>query len=147
MRLSYFIFNDVTICFCLCFGVPKSRKKLLLSWDAGLTSALSLFELKAPEYDIQGLLVSLPTSTERLVFSNISKTLIQQQAASLELPCYFLGCAGSNSLDALKSPGLLDLKKNLELDAIAFRDTQSTEERTLKESLLKNSGLKAIFPL
>lgn len=122
----------------------KKRSKLALVWDGGIESALSLFELKCPEFDVTKLICLVEGTPSCLVGAPIDLSLLRSQAGSLELPLEEVVVEGDPTL-ALES-AILKLKSE-GIEAIAFGFTKQEDLKKRWEAFLKKNKLKASFPL
>lgn len=130
--------------------MPKKRKKILLSWSGGKDSAVSLFELKSPEFELLGLLTTVYGSEGRVQMHDLPFELIEAQAqsAGLALHKVELPAEASNVVYEEKVAECLEALKEKEgLEGVAFGDVHLEELREYRERFLKELGLKAIFPL
>jgi uncharacterized protein (TIGR00290 family) len=125
------------------------RQKILLSWSGGKDSALSLFELLSPKYEIVGLLTTFVGPEKRVQMHGIRKELIEAQASSLELPliCLDFEKAPSNEDYEGKLGDLLQRQRTQGLEGVAFGDLHLEDIKKYRQKFLKKLGLKAIFPI
>jgi len=128
----------------------ENRKNVLLFWSGDKDSAVSLFELKSPEFHILGLLCFFDGSTERLQTQDVERSLIEAQAQALELPLYsvFFSPQPSNA-EWIEKVGerIKEIRKTLRVDAVAFGDVQLGELRKWRELVCDSLNLEAVFPI
>lgn len=130
--------------------MAKSKKKILLFWNGGTQSAVSLFELKSPEYEICGLLSFFDKSSKKTLSSEIDESLIQAQADSAELSLIKVFSEASTKLLDEPESLLEDLKHiNVEhkIDGIAFSDIANSESKKRREEVAEAADLITVFPL
>lgn len=128
----------------------KSKKKILLVWNAGTQSAVSLFELKSPEFEICGLLSFFDKNSKKTLSSEIDQNLIQAQADSAELPLIkVFSEAPANLFDDPESlhEDLKNIKAQHQIDGIAFSDIANSESKKRREEIAEAAELKTVFPL
>lgn len=128
----------------------RSKKKILLFWNGENRSAVSLFELKSPEYDVIGLLSCFWKDSKTSLPNQLDETLIQAQADSAEMKLFKLYIDPSISQITESEDFLNELKQLKEaegVEAVAFNAVSDAEEKSRIEKLLADSGLKAVFPL
>lgn len=130
--------------------MAKKRKRVLLSWSGGKDSAVVLFELKSPEFEIVGLLTTLEEPRLFVQSHQIPFELIEEQSRSCDLNLYAVKIpenATNEQYESIMLAELSVLKEKLDLDAIAFGNASLENVKSYREELLKKVGLKAIFPL
>lgn len=132
--------------------MAKRRKKIVLSWSGGKDSALSLFELKSPEWDIVGLLTSFvddPQKSQVSQMHRVPRKLLQAQAESLELPLYELLLPPQATNEVYEQSLLVKLEelKKQDIEAIACGDVRLTDVRRFKDKIFKKAGLKSVYPI
>ena len=127
----------------------RTKQKILLSWSGGKDSALALFELKCPDYEVAGLLTTVEKPTNRVRMHDTRMELIEAQAKSLELPLYKLevSAQASNEEYEAKLTDLLLQLKETGISGVAFGDLHLEDIRAYREKILSPLGMKAIFPL
>jgi len=117
----------------------SKKAKTLLSWSGGKNSAVALFELKSPDYKITSLLTTLETPELKHSGSGIHQSLIQKQAASLEIPSIFTPeSALSDVLKPLQRKGL---------NGISYSYAYREELKVERENYLRSHDLDAYFPI
>jgi len=63
------------------------KEKVLLSWSGGKDSALALYELhKTENCNVTALLTTISEPYDRVSMHGVQRTLLKQQAKSLNLP-------------------------------------------------------------
>lgn len=114
----------------------KTRKKLSLEWNASITAAIAVFEVKSPQFELCSLFRA-KTSSQFSAEKALSPPLLHQQAKALSLPLQEIGEL-SAGLTALKEQGS---------EVVAFLDLDNEAEKVVKEKLCQKLGLRAVFPL
>lgn len=125
------------------------KKNLVLFWSGGKNSALSLFELKCPDYEIVGLITVLD-SDNCVQGHAVNKAVIEAQAQSLDLPVLFAKLPAQPSHAQWKDcvSEVIDSKRDeWAIEALGFGDVHLQDLREWKETFAKELGLKAVFPL
>jgi uncharacterized protein (TIGR00290 family) len=132
--------------------MARKRKKIVLLWSGGKDSALSLFELKSPEWEVVGLLTSFEDDPQKGPVSQmhrISKKLMLAQAEALELPLHAIHLAPRAPNQVYEAALLHKLKelRTQQVDAIASGDARLRDVREYRDGILKMAGLKSVYPL
>jgi uncharacterized protein (TIGR00290 family) len=128
----------------------EERKKVLLFWGGGKESALSLFELKSPEFEILGLLSCFESGTQRLQHSDVQYRLISAQAKALDLPLFSVDLprAATNSLYQEKIKEKMDeIRGSQRVDALAFGTVKLKDVKNFWIECCKLWQLAPVFPL
>jgi len=129
--------------------MSKKRQKVLLAWSGGKNSSITLFELKSPDYSIEGLISFVRESDKKLLNHNYSEKLVEAQAQSLEMNLYKIYTPNETpeAFEASFQLKMEELKSKFGIESIAFGDVYSSEARLFREKLLKDNGMEAIFPI
>lgn len=127
------------------------RKKIILSWSGGKESALSLFELKSPEWEIVGLLTTfVEGNPPRVQMQELPIEIIRAQAASLQLPLHevLLPPQASNAVYEQKlGEKIQQLKKEEGLRAIAFGDRHLQDVRDYRDQFFSSLEIETAYPV
>lgn len=125
------------------------REKILLAWNGGLLCAVSLFELKSPEYQIEGLISVVLESGNRLPASSVREELLEKQAESLELPLIKVRIGEQASAEEYESRFHEAIRSHakMKLKGIAFPDLTSNDTKTHRDQMLEKNNLRSVFPL
>lgn len=126
--------------------------QVVVSWSGGKDSALCLQALRAdPGVEVVGLLTSVTRDYDRVSIHGVRRSLLEQQAASLQLPLFTIDLEPVTTNDAYEESFLAALdqvKRTLpEVDAIAFGDLFLEDVRAYRERLLAGSAFEPLFPL
>jgi uncharacterized protein (TIGR00290 family) len=130
-------------------NVLVKKEKILLSWAGGKESAVSLFEVKSPDFKVKGLVVVANEPDFRLSRSGMKLDFIIKQAESLELPLTKI-IVSSNEGTGLTSKSTeeeLEAFKKAGGQGIAFGDNSSPERKSAHELLVQRVGLNMILPV
>lgn len=125
------------------------KEKVLLSWAGGKESAVSLFELKSPEFKIKGLISVASENEKRLPRSGIALDLVSKQAESLEIPLTKV-LVPENEGSGAQSRRLeeeLEAFKAGGGQGVAFGDISSLDSKGAHELLLQRVGLNLVLPV
>jgi uncharacterized protein (TIGR00290 family) len=125
------------------------KAKILLSWSGGKDSAVSLFEVKSPDYLLRGLLTTYDSQSGRIQGHHLRKELIDRQAASLEIPLVSIPVtdgATNQAYEAALAEGLKPAQKK-GLQGIAYGDIHLADIKAYRERALEPMQLEAHFPL
>lgn len=124
--------------------------KSVFNWSGGKDSALCLYHvLQQKQFHIENLLTTLNSTTSRITMHGVRQELLQQQAASLDLPLQQIMLSESASMIAyntLMEKTMLSLQQQGITHAI-FGDINLEDLRQYREEQLAKVGMKAVFPL
>ncbi|HET6725436.1 MAG TPA: ATP-binding protein [Gammaproteobacteria bacterium] len=127
-----------------------SRVPLVLSWSGGKDGALALEALRAGhEYEVIALLTTLSREHGRISMHGVRETLLDAQAAALDLPLRKIwlpenpdndtyGKAMAAELAAMRNEGVMQ---------VAFGDLFLEDIRAYRERQLALVGMRGVFPL
>ncbi len=128
----------------------EKRKNILLFWSGGKDSAVSLFELKSPEFNILGLLSCFDGETEKLQMHDIGRSLVEAQANALELSLHsvFLSSQATN-VEWIEKVGekIKEIRKTQRIDALAFGDIHLEDIRKWREQVCSTWNVEPVFPI
>jgi uncharacterized protein (TIGR00290 family) len=128
----------------------ETRKNVLLFWGGGKDSALSLFELKSPEFEIIGLLSTFEAGTDRLQVSDAHRDLVEAQAAACEMLLYSAslprGCASKAYIDKVGEV-ITEIRKTKRVDCAAFGNVRLEEVKNFWLEACATWNVEAVFPL
>ena len=125
-------------------------RKLLLSWSTGKDSAWTLHVLRQdPRYEVVGLVTTLNVSHDRVAMHAVRRTLLEQQAAALDLPLHVSEIPHPCSNEVYEEAFLESLRPLLseEIRAIAFGDLFLEDIRAYRERLVAKLEVTPVFPL
>lgn len=125
------------------------KEKVLLSWSGGKDSAVSLFELKSPEFRLDGLVTTITREDRRINAHGIREELLEKQAESLELPLIKVEVpkhpANQVYEEALSQALKPSIKKGLA--ALAFGDLYLEDIKAYRDTLTEKMKLRAVYPV
>ena len=125
-------------------------EKVLFSWSGGKDSALALYEIQRSNgYEIVSLLTTITEGYDRVSLHGVRRTLIEQQAHSLDLPLkvVFVPKDCSNGeYETRRRTTLTEFKQN-DVSLVAFGDVFLEEVRKYREANLAKLDLKGLFPI
>jgi len=126
------------------------KEKVLLSWSGGKDSALALYELhKTENCNVTALLTTISEPYDRVSMHGVQRTLLKQQAKSLNLPLkeVFISKTMSKEQYESKMHNVLTECAEAGVSAVVFGDIFLQDVREYREEKLSKIRLKAIFPL
>lgn len=123
--------------------------KAFLNWSGGKDSALCLYRAKQQGLSIEALVTTINSSTNRISMHGVRRTLLEQQAAALQLPLYLI--------ELPEQPGMAEYEQaisqaNQMLKAKGFTHAVSgdlflEDLKSYREQLYAKDGLECVFPL
>lgn len=125
------------------------KEKILLSWNGGMSVAVTLFEVKSPDYKVSSLVSAVEGPELRVVSSGVRQALIQRQAESLEMPHLFVPFpleTSGEQRDKLWGESLQPLKKK-GLEGVAFDTVLGEDVKASQQKMVESLGLRAAFPI
>jgi uncharacterized protein (TIGR00290 family) len=125
-------------------------EKILFGWSGGKDSAMALYEiLKNKEYQVVSLLTTITEDYDRISMHGVRRTLVEQQAQSLDIPLYkvFIPKTCSNEIYAAKMTEALTKFKQQGIETVAFGDIFLEDVREYREDNLARLKMKGIFPI
>lgn len=131
---------------------PKMATSVLLSWSGGKDSALAYAALRAtPQVEVVGLLTSVTSAYDRVSIHGVRRSLLEAQAAAIELPLTEIVLEPECSNEAYEAAfhaALAEARKRHPIvTAIAFGDLFLEDVRAYRQRLLEGTGLTPLFPL
>lgn len=124
--------------------------KLLFGWSGGKDSAMALYEIqKNKEYEVVSLLTTITEDYDRISMHGVRRTLVEQQAKSLDIPLYkvLIPKTCSNEIYAAKMREALIEFKQEGVETVAFGDIFLEEVRKYREDNLAQLNMKGVFPI
>ena len=126
------------------------KQPAIFNWSGGKDSALALYKVQqSGRYEVQTLLTSLSEPYQRISMHGVRAALLDQQTASLGLPCHKLYLPEMPTMDAYEQ--LLDRTlhelKSAGATAAIFGDIFLADLRQYRENQLAKLDLQAVFPL
>ena len=123
--------------------------KILLAWSSGKDSAWTLHVLRQQGANAAALLTTLNQAADRVAMHGVRRELLEQQAASAEVPLWQvpLPWPCSNEEYEARMAGACHRAVAEGFDTIAFGDLYLADVRAYRERQLAGSGLAPVFPL
>lgn len=119
--------------------------KLIASFSGGKDSMLSIHRAQEMGHEIMGLITTF--KGEQSWFHEIDLELLEKIADSLSLPLYTVQTSGGADYKTDFAQALKDIAAKTGIQGIVFGDIDLEDHRKWCESLAKEAGLKAVFPL
>ena len=130
--------------------MPASPLPLILSWSGGKDSALALYVLRRdPRYRVMGLLTSVNDAYGRISMHGVRETLLDAQAATLDLPLYKVRLPAQPSneeYEAAMAEALAGFRHD-GVQHVAFGDLFLEDIRRYREEQLAAASMQGVFPL
>lgn len=124
--------------------------KTLFNWSTGKDSALALYMmLKDDSYDVDLLLTTLNTDTDRVSMHGVRRDLLLTQVEQIGVPISIIelpGVTPMDTYDQLMRSAMLDKKQQGFTHAV-FGDIFLEDLRRYRTDKLESVGLQALFPL
>ncbi|MDH5735976.1 MAG: adenine nucleotide alpha hydrolase [Gammaproteobacteria bacterium] len=121
-----------------------------MSWSSGKDSAWALYQLQQnKEVDVVGLFCTVNKEFNRVAMHGVRLELLQKQAESVGLPLEVIEIPNpcSNAEYEKIMGQFVAMAKNNSIEYFAFGDLFLEDIRNYREEKLKNSGIKALFPI
>jgi uncharacterized protein (TIGR00290 family) len=125
-------------------------EKAALFWSGGKDSAFALYTvLQQQQYEIVTLVTTLNSRYQRISMHGVRESLLDQQAAALQLPLLKMWVADIPSNKVYEQVLLATYAglKQAGISTVVFGDIFLEDLRLYREAQLQQAGLKAYFPL
>ncbi|WP_372920521.1 diphthine--ammonia ligase [Salegentibacter sp.] len=125
-------------------------KKAYLNWSSGKDAAFALYQVqKEGEFDVQKLVSTVNTETNRVSMHGLRVKLMQQQADAIGIPLQLIKLDGNVSMQAYNELMEIETEKLLNegFNYSIFGDIFLEDLREYREKQLGEIGIKAVFPL
>ncbi|MGZ5189611.1 MAG: Dph6-related ATP pyrophosphatase [Flavisolibacter sp.] len=123
--------------------------KAFLNWSGGKDSAFCLYKALKQNINIQALVTSMNNNTNRVSMHGVRRTLIQEQASSIQLPLH--------TIELPEQPGMEEYEKaisqtNQQLKEKGFTHAISgdlflEDLKSYREKLYEKDQIECLFPL
>ena len=123
--------------------------KAFLNWSGGKDSALCIYKAKQQGINIEALVTTINSVTGRISMHGVRRTLLEQQAAALQLPLYIV--------ELPEQPDMMEYERaiheaNKMLKAEGFTHAVSgdlflEDLKSYREKLYAEDGIECLFPL
>ncbi|WP_041764739.1 ATP-binding domain-containing protein [[Leptolyngbya] sp. PCC 7376] len=126
------------------------KPKALMSWSSGKDSAWALYQLQQNlDIEVVGLFCMVNQNIERISVHGIRIQLLQQQAQSIDLPLEIIGIplpCSNVEYEAIMAR-FVEQAKQEGIQYFAFGDLFLEDARNYRKNILKDSGIKPLFPI
>ncbi len=126
------------------------KQQAIFNWSGGKDSALALHKvLQDGRYHVAGLLTTLSEPYQRISMHGVRGALLDQQAASIGLPCRKLYLPETPTMAAYEQlmAGALGELRGQGATVAVFGDIFLADLRRYRENQLAEAGWQALFPL
>lgn len=123
--------------------------KSFISWSGGKDSALALYYAQKQNLNIQALLTSVNHAHNRISMHGVRRSLLQQQAESLQLPLH--------TIELSEEPDMIEYEKTVNdcyavlkkdgFDQAIFGDIFLEDLKEFRETQLTKQNIQGIFPI
>ena len=123
--------------------------KSFISWSGGKDSALALYHAQKQNVNIQALLTSVNHVHDRISMHGVRRTLLQEQAESLQLPLHTIELSEQPDMieyEKTVNDSYTSLKKDGFSQAI-FGDIFLEDLKKFRETQLAKQNIQGIFPI
>lgn len=127
-----------------------TKRSISISWSGGKDSALALFKvLKSGEWHVDHLHTVFDADNKRVGLHGIHESLIEQQAKAIGLPLHKLYLEKSFDTNAYQHllTSYYQSLKSQGIDHVMFGDIFLEDLKDFRDTMLKASGLKGLYPL
>jgi uncharacterized protein (TIGR00290 family) len=126
------------------------KKNVLMSWSGGKDSCLGLHEIKNQgKYSVAALLTTVTRDYDRISMHGVRRELLEQQAASLDLPLrqILISKGASNDEYEAKMAEAFAEYREKGIDTVVFGDLFLEDIRTYREQFLARNKMLGLFPI
>jgi uncharacterized protein (TIGR00290 family) len=127
-----------------------SRPKALVAWSSGKDSAWALHEVRrAGALEVVGLLTTVTSEFARVSMHAVREELLDQQAASLGLPCrkVLIPWPCVNEVYEAEMARAMAEARAAGVTRVVFGDLFLEDVRAYREQKLAGTGIEPVFPL
>ncbi|MFD1174112.1 Dph6-related ATP pyrophosphatase [Oceanobacillus picturae] len=131
-------------------GKERIVQDVIVSWSGGKDSAIALHTLQqSSDFRVVGLLSTYSEKSGRLPIHEVLKEMLYAQASSLNLPLYGIEMPDSVPNKAYERIMGEQFEKFISegIRAIAYADLFLEDIKSYRERLLKQHGMRGVFPL
>ncbi|WP_035567629.1 ATP-binding domain-containing protein [Hymenobacter sp. IS2118] len=126
------------------------KQQAIFNWSGGKDSALALYKVQqAGEFEVLTLLTSISEAYQRISMHGVRVALLDQQVASIGLPCHKLVLPEMPTMEAYEQQMTTTLRalKSQGATVSIFGDIFLADLRQYREAQLARLNLQAAFPL
>lgn len=131
-------------------GHTRNREPIILSWSGGKDSCMALAELsKDARWQVIALITTVTAEYDRVSMHGVRRSLLEQQAAALELPVAIVTIPAhvSNKVYQARMEDVIRDYVQTGVGHIAFADLFLRDVRQYRETWLGPLGITSVFPL
>jgi len=125
-------------------------KQCLFTWSGGKDSAMALYELlQTHSFKVEALLTTVTSGYDRVSMHGVRRILLEQQAASLNIPLKMVSIttqASNDEYEQKMKEAMLEYQEQ-GITTVAFGDIFLADLRAYREQNLAKIGMNAVFPL
>jgi uncharacterized protein (TIGR00290 family) len=119
-----------------------------MSWSGGKDSCLALYETQqARNYHVTALLTTVTRDYDRISMHGVRRVLLEQQAASLDLPLHTVLISKGASNEEYETELAAALNSYRGTDCVIFGDLFLEDIRAYRELFLARHSIKGIYPV
>lgn len=125
------------------------KMKIFLNWSGGKDACFSLYRSKKEGKGVNALVTTLQKETERVSMHGLRRSLLEKQAASVQLPLYTVMVDDQPSLSAYEQ-GIHHMNRTLKAEGfthVMSGDLFLEDLKAYRERLYEKDGLYCLFPL
>ncbi|CEG26460.1 diphthine--ammonia ligase [Bacillus sp. B-jedd] len=126
------------------------KERIAVSWSGGKDSGFATYKLlQEGNYIVDSLFTTITEDYQRVSIHGIRENLLEKQAESLGLPLrkMYIPKDCPNEVYQQRMDEMLESLQKEGITAVMFGDILLEDVRSYRENLVRNHGLKAIFPL
>ena len=126
-----------------------TAERVLLSWSSGKDSAWALHMLRESGVKVVALLTTFNEAADRVAMHAVRRRLVERQAEAAGLPLQQvdLPFPCSNEEYEMRMRAALERARDEGVTHAAFGDLFLEDVRAYRESMLRGTGVEALFPL
>jgi uncharacterized protein (TIGR00290 family) len=123
--------------------------KAFLNWSGGKDSAYCLHMARQQGLKIDALVTAVNEKHNRISMHGVRRELLEEQAASIQLPLYTIGLPEQASMGAYEEQihSSNELLKGKGFDTAVFGDIFLEDLKTYREALNQKDEISCLFPL
>ena len=120
-----------------------------MNWSGGKDSAFCLYEAGRQGLRVEALVTTVSESTGRITMHGVPRTLLQQQAASVQLPLHEINLPDSGGMSAYETAisHTNQLLRHEGFDQAISGDLFLEDLKAFREQLYAKDQLQTLFPL
>lgn len=121
-----------------------------MSWSGGKDSCLALYEIqRAANYRVAALLTTVTRDYDRISMHGVRRVLLEQQAASLDLPLHqvLISKGASNEEYEMKMIEAFSQYRQSGVDKVIFGDLFLEDIRIYRDQFLAKHKMQGLYPV